>query len=285
MARIRTIKPDFFRHEELQDLAKKHGLEIMLVFIGIWTQCDKEGNFLLNHRQLSLDILPFLKIDMEMVLDVLGRHKYILGYTKDGKEYGHIPTFKKHQMIFGSERKYTAKFPQFEGISEDVQGQSLGRPRTQDLMDKRNNGIKEESPESSGLVPPLVNQKKKKEFADDSNEMKAAKYFWAHVKTWAPSTKEPSPASFQKWAKDFDAIMRIDGRTKDEIKDLLACINDQKESPKGFSWRKNILSPATLRERWNEGKLDGLKQEPEKERSIYDIIPNLRMPKENGEYA
>jgi hypothetical protein len=285
MARIRTIKPDFFRHEELQDLSKKHGLEIMLVFIGIWTQCDKEGNFLFNHRQLSLDILPFLKIDMEKVLDVLGRHKYVLRYTKDGKDYGHIPTFKKHQMIFGSERKYTAKYPEFTGISEDVLGQSLGIPRTLDygLMD---NGIKEEVPEVSGPVNPLKIISKKKEFEESSNEMKAAKYFWAHVKEWSPSAKEPSPASFQKWAKDFDLIMRIDKRTKDEIKEILAWIDDKKESATGFSWRKVVLSPATLRARWNEGKFaDFVKVKPGKERSIYDIIPNLRIPNENGEYV
>lgn len=143
-----------------------------------------------------------------------------------------------------------------------------------------------EVPEVSGPVThPNVNSKKK-EFEESSTEMKAAKYFWEHVKVWSPSAKEPSPAGFQKWAKDFDLIMRIDERSKDDIKDLIAWIDDKRDDSKKFSWSKVVLSPATLREKWNEGKFsDFVKIKPEKERSIYDIIPNLRMPNENGEYV
>jgi hypothetical protein len=113
--------------------------------------------------------------------------------------------------------------------------------------------------------------------------MKAAKYFWAHVKVWSPSAKEPSPANFQKWAKDFDLIMRVDGRTKEEIKDLIAWIDQKPESSKGFAWKKVVLSPATLRERWNEGKFADFSK------PITDDLPvtlyGLRMPDENGNYA
>lgn len=44
MARIRTIKPEFFRHEGLQDLEQANpGAYAMLVFAALWGHCDKHG--------------------------------------------------------------------------------------------------------------------------------------------------------------------------------------------------------------------------------------------------
>lgn len=142
VARIRTIKPEFFRHRELQDLAKKHGAEVMLVYIGLWTQCDKAGNFLWDEDQLALDILPFLGIKIRKSLEVLETSKYILRYF-DGKTFGHIPTFKQHQLIFGSERSYPCKYPEPKDLdSLYTQGNTVVEPRILELG-VRNNGIME----------------------------------------------------------------------------------------------------------------------------------------------
>ena len=72
MARIRTVKPDFFRDEDLQDLERANpGKYTMLVFEGLWGHCDKNGNFEWKPRTLKLDILPFLDFDMADTLEVL----------------------------------------------------------------------------------------------------------------------------------------------------------------------------------------------------------------------
>ena len=103
MARIRTIKPEFFRHELLQDLAAEHGAEIMLVFAGLWGHCDSEGRFEWRPRQLKLDILPFLDFSMAEILDLLEtaglvkpgsvretlwRHRNIQGTSETDRERG-----------------------------------------------------------------------------------------------------------------------------------------------------------------------------------------------------
>lgn len=259
MARIRTVKPDFFRHEELQDLSQKHGLEIMLVFIGIWTQCDKEGSFLLNPRQLSLDILPFLKINMKKVLDVLGRHKYVLSYTKDGKVYGHIPTFKKHQMIFGSERKYPAKFPEFSGLCEDVLGQSLGIPRTLDLMD---NGIKDKG--NNGKVLP----DKFKQVFDNARKYYPGSKLGLETE-WKNFVKSNKP---EIAGKLFDAI-------DDEKKHKEALLRAEIFCPqwKNFKvWINNRCWEQTF------GEIASKPQNGFKSQTM--PMPALRMPNENGEY-
>ena len=136
MARIRTIKPEFFRHELLQDLEEKHGkLKPMLVFEGLWTVCDKNGVFEWRPRQLKLDILPFLSFNMEDSLNLLTNNGFIHRYEVDGKTYGIIMTFADHQRITGTEAKAEGKHPlpdmetlrKQQGNTEEADGQQLGR--------------------------------------------------------------------------------------------------------------------------------------------------------------
>jgi len=124
MARIRTIKPEFFRHEELQGL----GTDAMLVFAGLWTQCDSKGRFKWRPRQLKLDILPFIDFDMEGILGKLESSGFVTRYEVDGKKYGFIPTFRTHQRITGKEASDGEKYPEpivtqpgNDGERQDVQ--------------------------------------------------------------------------------------------------------------------------------------------------------------------
>jgi hypothetical protein len=112
MSRIRSVKPDFFRHEGLQDLEKENpGKYPMFVFEGLWTKCDRQGIFEWRPRLIKLDILPFLDFEMEKTLKILETAGYIQKYTVDEKEYGIIPTFKKHQGITRAEMNNINLFP------------------------------------------------------------------------------------------------------------------------------------------------------------------------------
>lgn len=113
MARIRTVKPEFFRHELLQELEEKHGkLKPMLVFAGLWTLCDKNGNFEWKPRLIKLDILPFITFNIDDTLNILNTSGFIVKYESDGKIYGHIPTFEEHQRISGKELQTPGKYPE-----------------------------------------------------------------------------------------------------------------------------------------------------------------------------
>ena len=128
MPRIRTIKPEFFRHEKLQDLEIENpGSYCMLVFIGLWTQCDNQGTFIYKPRQLKLDILPFIDFDMENTLSLLNREGLIKKYSVNGKHYGNIPTLPMHQRFSGKEAGEAGKkFPTpYEGDRE-VTGKQQG---------------------------------------------------------------------------------------------------------------------------------------------------------------
>jgi hypothetical protein len=112
MARIRTVKPEFFIHEGLQDLEAEHpGFYPMFVYQGLWLQCDSNGVFPWRPRQLKLYILPFLPFDMATSLDILEEAGYIVRYKVDGKEFGHVPTFRFHQRLSGKEAIDGEKYP------------------------------------------------------------------------------------------------------------------------------------------------------------------------------
>lgn len=119
MARIRTIKPEFFRDETLQDLESAHPrCYPMLVFAGLWGHCDKNGTFEWKPRNLKLDILPFLPFNMEQTLEVLNKSGLIVRFETGGKQFGHIPNFQKHQRINGREAQEEARYPEVSNAEQ-----------------------------------------------------------------------------------------------------------------------------------------------------------------------
>jgi hypothetical protein len=97
MARIRSIKPEFFLHETLTELPPLH----RLLFIGLWTQADKLGRLEDRPKRLKVALLPFDDCDIEAMLADLHEAGFILRYTApatDGmKPCIEIPSFIVHQ--------------------------------------------------------------------------------------------------------------------------------------------------------------------------------------------
>lgn len=124
MPRIRTIKPEFYRHHDLFLAEKESGLPIRVSFSGLWLCADKEGRFKWKPTELKLDILPYDELDFNKVLNCLVDKGFIIKYTVDNKEYGCIPTFKEHQRITGTEKQYDSKLPAFNGNITDFQSVS-----------------------------------------------------------------------------------------------------------------------------------------------------------------
>ncbi len=126
MARIRTVKPEFFRHEKLQDLEVKNpGQYIMMVFQGLWSLCDSKGKFIYRPRTIKLDILPFIPFDMDKTLSILIDEKFVKIYEVDGEKYGRIPTFNDHQRLTGKELSEGEKYPDPTEIDEGSSGEAV----------------------------------------------------------------------------------------------------------------------------------------------------------------
>jgi hypothetical protein len=133
MARIRNTKPEFYIHEELNDLESNFPeLKPMLVFSGLWNQCEFSGVFLWSARKLKLAILPFVDFDIEKSLTLLEEHGFIRRYQNDGKIYGHVVNFSKYQAISGSEKAAGLKYP----LPDDKNSQMISRKSDDKTMTK-----------------------------------------------------------------------------------------------------------------------------------------------------
>ena len=98
MARIRTIKPEFWRNEALSNISS----EACLLAIGLLNHCDDEGYFNANPKLVESDVFPLR--NLSNTTTVLLRELSDIGFINvfsgsDGKIYGHIVNFSKHQVI------------------------------------------------------------------------------------------------------------------------------------------------------------------------------------------
>lgn len=109
--RIRTIKPEAFLHEGLWDLHEETGFPIFQAFVGLWTQADREGRFEWRPRRLKAAILPYWDGTFAKVLDALEGAGFVESYEVDGKRFGWIPTFTRHQVINKREAASTLPEP------------------------------------------------------------------------------------------------------------------------------------------------------------------------------
>jgi len=98
MARIRTIKPEFWLDEDLSELSP----EEHLFAAALLNHCDDEGYFKANPKLLHAQI--FALRDLSGTVPVFVQSLQNIGYLRtftgsDGKNYGHVINFKKHQSI------------------------------------------------------------------------------------------------------------------------------------------------------------------------------------------
>jgi hypothetical protein len=106
MGRIRTIKPEFYTHEDLFLAEKEEKLPLRIAFSGLWTICDREGRFKWRPNTIKLAVLPFDEVDFSRVLDALATRGFIEQYATDtGELFGFVPSFLEHQVINNRESK------------------------------------------------------------------------------------------------------------------------------------------------------------------------------------
>lgn len=95
MARIRTIKPDFFTSEDIVGLSPL----ARLLYIATWLEADREGRFVWRPKTLKLRYLPGDECDIDALAGELVNAGLVVTYEIEGQEFAEIPAFTKHQVI------------------------------------------------------------------------------------------------------------------------------------------------------------------------------------------
>ena len=104
-----------------------------------------------------------------------------------------------------------------------------------------NNTTKNNNTSSSGKNFQPRTKAKKNVFSDD--DLKAAEWIFHLIRKLNPSFKEPK---FESWANDIRLMRERDNRTHKDICELFHWANQDR------FWSVNILSPATLRAKWDQ---------------------------------
>lgn len=95
MARIRTIKPDFWTDEKLTDCS----MSARLLFIGMLNFADDNGNIVASAKKLKMQVFPADNIECQPLINELIAHGRVIEYSVSGSKYLNIKGFKKHQVI------------------------------------------------------------------------------------------------------------------------------------------------------------------------------------------
>src|SRR5688572_30215469 len=143
MARIRSIKPEFFLHDELAELSFGH----RLLFIGLWTLADKDGRLRDQPKRIKAALFPWDDLDVDAFLDALAGGGFVQRYEVDGQRYLSIPGWSKHQKLHKDERscnfpappsreisRQAAKFPAEPG---NFEGRGIRSTRERSTRDQR----------------------------------------------------------------------------------------------------------------------------------------------------
>ncbi|WP_071146709.1 hypothetical protein [Bacteroides ihuae] len=99
MARIRTIKPEFWEDEKIGSLP----MPCRLFFIGLWNFADDQGVFRATPILLKSKIFPYdenLRVsELSKWLDALEKARMIIPIIHEGESYYIIRTFHSHQIL------------------------------------------------------------------------------------------------------------------------------------------------------------------------------------------
>jgi len=104
VARIRSIKPEFWTSEQVADCSPT----ARLLFIGMWSFCDDYGIHPASAKRLKMEVFPADSFTLDQVegwVDELRNAGLITEYTAEGSEYWAV-TGWKHQKIEKKQQKY-----------------------------------------------------------------------------------------------------------------------------------------------------------------------------------
>ena len=158
MARIRTIKPEFWEDEKLAKLPE----HARLLFIGTWNFADDNGALLANPVLMKSHIFPYEDIGISTIsewIDMLVENGMLIRTTYNGKDYLVIRKFLIHQKINRKSIRINIPLPVVLQVIDEYNKTHgvLTEPSLQEReqgIGKRNDGIgmEEEMKEESAPV-------------------------------------------------------------------------------------------------------------------------------------
>lgn len=159
MARIRTVKPDFWTDEKIVELTPF----ARLLFIGLWNFCDDDGRMQYSTKKIKMQILPADDVDTHALLTELSVTGLIEVYSVENKEYIQVTNWKKHQTI---NRPVASKHPKQENTHGVLSAGREGKGRECISVEKASAMHSERKPEKLSTAPPKPEPTEPEIYAD-----------------------------------------------------------------------------------------------------------------------
>lgn len=125
------------------------------------------------------------------------------------------------------------------GYTGKVRLGKVSKDIDKDSKEDKRSLAKESAKDKKALRP----KHKKRVYDKDSDYYKLSEFFISQIKKNNPNFKDPN---IQNWSDDLRKIVEIDNRDKHEVAMLIKWV--QKDS----FWMSNVLSPAKLREKYDQ---------------------------------
>lgn len=175
MARIRTIKPEFFTSADIVELS----VIARLLYVALWCEADREGRMEWKPKTFKLRYLAGDDVDIEKLCKELVDNRLVVLYG-DQKEYAFIPKFAVHQHI--NPREASSRLPEPTEIDASVTRQSRVSDAQVGKERKGKEGVYDASVVDTSLpigIPPLREEVigKMKELGFFDPEFEATKFF------------------------------------------------------------------------------------------------------------
>lgn len=115
MARIRTIKPEFWTSGQIMECSPI----TRLLFIGLWNFADDKGRMTASPKKIRAQIFPADDVTPEninMMLSELSKNDLITLYECENIEYLQIDGWARHQRI---DKPQPSRLPNIDGTIEE----------------------------------------------------------------------------------------------------------------------------------------------------------------------
>lgn len=151
MARIRTIKPEFFTSEDIVSLSAY----ARLLYIALWCEADKEGRLAWKPKTFKMRYFPADSLDIEALCAELTQARLVVLY---GEGYAYIPSFTAHQHI--NPRESASQLPDPDACFTRAPRVTTRQPRDSDAQGGREGKGREGNEiDASASLPPKSSRK------------------------------------------------------------------------------------------------------------------------------
>ena len=250
--RARYIKPGLYKNEHLAECDPL----TRLLFTGLWCMADREGRLEDRPKRIKAELLPYDDGDVDAMLNDLVKYGFIQRYEVDGHRFIQVSNFTKHQRTHTNEVQSTIPEPPStsdtsttKDASAAHQGDKSGEPSEQALVPSRahvNSNSNYDSNSDLGISS-SENAKASRTVEKIQPEHQAiAELLDTRIHENNPEAKPTTPKQLQNWANDVRLMVERDGRTIEQIRDVLEW------SQQDDFWHVNILSMGKLREKYDQ---------------------------------